>query len=111
MKVKNTKMVAREVVEDVICNKCGKSTFAGQKMMPKMEQFGIDTLMCSGYYSPRLPDDGLYLTFALCEPCVLDLAKTFVIPMYDETSKKEWTEEEVEEMKNKSKEYNEFFNV
>lgn len=76
-----------EMVDDIICNKCGESL---------VHIVGDDTdVTCGlpecyvegGYYSPCI-EDGVSYSFDLCERCVLDLMKEFKHP----AKRKDWNE-------------------
>ena len=87
MEVKETKTVEQEVITDILCNQCGESLMRWSGG----NENGIRALMTSGYDSPIIPDVDLMLTFAICEPCVIEIAKGFKIPMFDETRDGPWT--------------------
>ena len=86
MEVKEFETRTQEVITDVLCNQCGESLMRWSGG----NENGIRALMTSAYDSPILPDDNLMLTFALCEPCVMDMAKGFKLPMYDHNSEGTW---------------------
>ena len=66
--------ITTDVVEDVICNKCGQS------LKSDMNFTGLTEATVRGLYdSPKLTDETAY-TFSLCEECLLDLFSTFKIP-------------------------------
>lgn len=65
-----------EVLEDVICNKCGNSCRPG-KSVP--DYYGlVEACFTTGYESTHF-DDGLVFNFSLCEKCLFELFKTFKI--------------------------------
>lgn len=72
------KRVTREVVEDIICNKCGESL--------KVDEDGVDTdfygligiEVQGSYYSPVFGGGDMY-EFDLCEACLKKFFKTFKI--------------------------------
>lgn len=73
--MKKTKIIKQEVevIDDILCNKCGQSC--------KIEGdfYGlIETGFSTGYFSPCLPDGNTYL-FSLCEECVAKLMDSFEI--------------------------------
>jgi hypothetical protein len=91
MEVKAVKTVEQEVVIDILCNQCGESLMrwcAGNEN--GIRACGIRASMTSAYDSPVLPDDNLRLSFALCEPCVVEIAKGFKLPMHDHTNESPW---------------------
>lgn len=61
-----------EIVDDVICNKCGKSCKG------EMGNFNglIETKVIGAYDSMCLSDQDTYV-FSLCEQCLVELFKTF----------------------------------
>jgi hypothetical protein len=65
-----------EVVDDVICNKCGKSC-RPSKEVPDFYGL-IEASFTTGYESAALPDGSIY-TFSLCENCLAELFETFQI--------------------------------
>ena len=76
--MRRTKTVIKlvDVVDDLICNKCGKTL--------KKENGGISNYcgleevdMVCGYGSEN---DGSMFTFSLCEKCVLKIMSRFKIP-------------------------------
>ncbi len=59
-----------EIIEEVICNKCGEaideySSYVGARM--------------SCGYGSRI-GDGVNISFDICEDCVIEIMKTFKIP-------------------------------
>lgn len=66
--------IKTEVVEDIICNKCGKSLKADMNF-PGLVEVSVRGL----FDSPRLADETVY-TFSMCEDCLMDLFDTFKIP-------------------------------
>lgn len=75
MKIISKKLAEVEYVEDIICNRCGKSC--------KNEVGDFDGLIeaevIGGFYSPKI-EDGTKISFSLCEHCVADLVQDFKIP-------------------------------
>lgn len=64
-------MIEKEVIDDVICNKCGASMYNGKANIGNC--FGlIEAKVSGGYDSPVLGDCETY-TFSLCERCLLVL--------------------------------------
>jgi len=80
-KTKNIK-VNREVVEDIICNKCGQSLLVLDEGIKDYSGL-IEYEIIGGYCSPVFADCSKY-TFSLCEKCLNELFKTFKIPAYQE---------------------------
>lgn len=76
--MKVTKKIQQEieVVNDVICNKCGQSCRPSEEVP---DFYGlIETSVTTGYESPALPD-GMCYTFSLCEECLAELFSSFKI--------------------------------
>jgi len=71
---KETKSITEDVVEDIICNKCGKSL----KDSCDMNYEGLTEARICGGYASKI-GDMLELSFSLCEKCLIELFKTFVI--------------------------------
>jgi hypothetical protein len=65
-------------IEEVICNKCGKSMM--RDCCGEREIYGLCTEVSGGYGSSPLEDMTKYL-FDLCEDCLLDLFESFSIPV------------------------------
>ena len=65
---RTTKTVEQEVVEDVICNVCGKSTIG--KDCGNI--CGLVANVGGNYDSTHLPDDESHLEFAICEKCLVE---------------------------------------
>ena len=67
-----------EKVEDILCNRCGKSCIPG-KDDGNDDGYGlIEKTVIGGYWSPELYDDVSY-TFSLCESCLRELFDNFKI--------------------------------
>ena len=88
MKITKTEkeIVIKEVIQDVLCNKCTKSLRThiataeddGQKIY---ETYGIvEQTYNGGYCSDPLEDEAKY-TFSLCESCLKELFDSFKIPV------------------------------
>lgn len=67
------KEVEEVVVDDIICNKCGKSCRENSNYQGLIEK------TITGCYGSVLGDQ-TSITFSLCEYCLMDLFKTFAIP-------------------------------
>jgi hypothetical protein len=68
-----------EVIEEILCNKCGESCIPG-KHDEVYDAYGlIEKTARGGYWSPELYDDVSY-TFSLCEKCLRELFDSFKIP-------------------------------
>lgn len=82
--MKKIKKVQREVeiVDDVICNKCGKSCRPSDEVP---DFYGlIEASFSTGYESKALPD-GMSYTFSLCEECLAELFDSFQIEPEEKT--------------------------
>lgn len=74
MKIVKKQTIENEVVEDILCNRCGKSC---------KNQAGdfdglIEAEVCGGYYSEKF-EDGLRISFSICETCLVDIISNFKI--------------------------------
>ena len=78
MKITKTHQVTEEYVEDILCNKCGKSL----KQPSGCQNFcGLEEVSVRGNYdSPVLGDMAIYY-FSLCEYCLQELFDAFTIPV------------------------------
>lgn len=69
--------------DDIFCNKCGDNL----KVMDGDDCVGYYGLvfaeLTTGYWSKHLPDTHRYI-FSMCEKCMAELFKTFMIPPLDE---------------------------
>jgi hypothetical protein len=69
------RVVVEQEVDDIICNKCGKSC----KDHAGMNFEGLLEVSIQGGYASFLGDDAPH-TFSLCERCLDEMFRTFVIP-------------------------------
>ena len=76
---KTTKQV--EIVDDIICNKCGESlkVFLGNTGVHDF--YGMAEVTVSGGYESEHIEDLTEYSFALCEKCLVELFKSFKIPV------------------------------
>lgn len=75
------KRIVREVSyeEDIRCNKCGGTC----KVESAPGQYGlIKQVVCGGYGSTALSDMTEY-HFSMCEQCLSDLFKSFLLPVIE----------------------------
>ena len=82
--MKKIKIVTQEVeiLDDLICNKCGKSLKQIISTDGDFNFCGLEEVqMICGYGSKN---DGTIYTFSMCEDCVLELIKSFKIPAKEE---------------------------
>jgi hypothetical protein len=78
------RLVESSIVEEILCNKCGKSCLkrigtdvAG---LPVCDQYGlIGASVSGGFLSSDGIQDGITYEFDVCEACVDELFKTFSI--------------------------------
>lgn len=70
-----TEIKTIEIVDDVICNKCGVSC----RDSCDMNFEGIIELSICGGYASKLGDSVQY-TFSVCENCLKNFFSTFTIP-------------------------------
>ena len=75
MKKSHNEIVTKEmsVIDDIICNKCGKSTKHGDGKFACFE--GTTLRACFGYGSNK---DGLIECFDLCDDCFDEIINTFI---------------------------------
>lgn len=66
--------VDKEVLDDIICNKCGRSC----KDSSEMNYEGLLEISVEGGYASILGDTVKY-TFSLCEECLKELFESFKI--------------------------------
>lgn len=71
-KFKKIRRVVDEI-EDVVCNRCGRSC-----MSQKGERYGLSAIVGGGYESTHLEDMTSY-QFDLCEKCLVELFEGFKI--------------------------------
>ena len=69
------KVVQEEVIDDVLCNKCGNSLGCGGN-----GHEGLIEVKIAGGYGSKL-GDGNYYTFSICVDCCLEMFKTFKHPV------------------------------
>ena len=71
-----------EVVDDVICNKCGCSMKISESGSD--EFYGlVGAVVCGGYFSEEL-EDGVKYSFDLCEKCLKEMFKEFKVKVDEE---------------------------
>jgi hypothetical protein len=77
MEQNHVEKIEREttIVDDILCNKCGKSTKHGNGKFSSFE--GCRLKAGFGYGSIK---DGDYEHFDLCDQCYVDFTKSFVLP-------------------------------
>lgn len=84
--MRKTKMVTEtkevEVIEDIICNKCGGTCFNVVDATDR--QYSAEGLLeceiTGGFFSKHLGDMSSY-RFSMCEACLIQLFKTFRVPV------------------------------
>jgi len=75
MKIVKTEKIEIEIVDDILCDKCGESC----KLRDSSEFGGlIEARVCGGYYSTHL-EDGEDFNFSICEKCLFEMFKDFKI--------------------------------
>lgn len=67
------KLIEEEVVDDIICNKCGKSCKGGYNFE------GLLEIKIMGGYGSLLGDMETY-EFSICETCLQSMFEKFLIP-------------------------------
>lgn len=79
--MKKMKTVTQEVeiIEDIVCNRCGGSCRSKLDPIENTDFYGlIEASFSTGYFSQHLPDGFIY-SFSLCEECLAELFKSFKI--------------------------------
>jgi hypothetical protein len=77
-----TRQVEEEYIEDILCNKCGKSL----KQPAGCQNFcGLTEAVVRGNYDSPVLGDMTTNKFSLCEYCLKELFDSFVLPtdLYD----------------------------
>lgn len=87
---KTIEKVKAEVIQDILCNKCGCSLIVRRfkinnpiRLDHGEEKFiavGIQEVKFYGQYDSIHLEDGKRYSFSLCEKCTKDLMDQFVIP-------------------------------
>jgi hypothetical protein len=75
MKISSFKERIQEVIDDVLCNKCGKTQLYAKEDF-NYEVYGVQCYFTGGFYSKAFPDMSEW-EFSLCEECLFELFKTF----------------------------------
>lgn len=79
--IKTKKIIKTEevdIIEDIICNKCGESCSIGAFNNDKIFNGLIECKVSGEYLSPYLSDSVTY-TFSLCEKCLYESFKDFKV--------------------------------
>jgi len=77
MRITKEEPTTKAVLDDVICNRCGKSCKAGGNDLNNI--YFAKCVARGGFGSPCLVD-GYEYTFEVCEGCFIDIAKAFKHP-------------------------------
>lgn len=77
-KIKVEKVVEEEVVEDILCNKCGRSCKNGYYPEENPNYDGLIEVTVMGGYGAKLGDMTAY-TFSICEDCLKEIFNSFKI--------------------------------
>lgn len=79
--------IERDVVDDIICNKCGQKIKKGKDIDSQYPDYiheeVIEVKADFGYFS-RIFHDGEKHKFHLCEKCYYDIVNSFIIPVEKE---------------------------
>ena len=67
-----------EVIDDILCNKCGESCRTDDFDFGNME--GLVEVAITGGYNSQYIGDMTQYTFSVCEKCLMDFVGTFKIP-------------------------------
>jgi hypothetical protein len=76
---KSIKTIQEEVVDDIICNKCGCSLKEGDGFVEDF--YGLTEVTVTGGYFSKQLDDGSSYSFSLCEACLSEMFSTFKVPV------------------------------
>jgi hypothetical protein len=69
-----------EIVDDIFCNKCGKSLKTElDSSLNIFDIYGLSEVSVSGGYCSTHLADGVLYTFSLCEECLVNLFLSFKI--------------------------------
>jgi hypothetical protein len=81
MKVKHCEEITKNeiVVDQIVCNKCGKSFKPKYMGVGHYEHSQIHSFDVRFGYNSEFPDE--YWGFDLCNTCVIELANSFVKPV------------------------------
>ena len=71
-----------EVVDDIVCNRCGGSCMKKIDVdtRPPGDFYGVVMAYCPGYMSTDFSDDNSTHRADICEKCVFEFFSTFKIP-------------------------------
>lgn len=81
MKIMRQEVKTVEVVDKVLCNKCGL----------EIAEDYVQVYHQGGYYAVPPINDGDEFEFHLCEPCLWSFMSTFAISAKMNTEEKEWS--------------------
>jgi len=75
--MKTTKKIEIEVIDTIICNKCGVGT--------SREDFtGLEEVKIKGHLSSNVLTDGVVYTFSICEYCISGIFAFFLYSAEEE---------------------------
>ncbi len=82
MKITHKVMTETDFIDDILCNKCGKSCI--NKDAPSPE--GLIEVQVRGGYGSNILGDGSDFRFSICETCLGQMILAFEIPpSYDDS--------------------------
>jgi len=106
MKITHKVPAEKDFIDDIVCNKCGKSCFNNKSYSPE----GLIEVRVRGGYGSEILGDGDDFTFSICERCLAPIILDFEIkPVYgdtyhmDEDSFEEWSARARKALKEKDK--------
>ncbi len=76
MKITHKVMTETDFIDDIICNKCGKSCINEGAASPE----GLIEVQVRGGYGSNALGDGSDFTFSICETCLVQVILTFEVP-------------------------------
>ena len=76
MKITHKVRVEKDFIDDIICNRCGKTCIPLKECGPE----GLSEVNVRGGYGSEILGDGDFFTFSMCERCLAEIILDFKIP-------------------------------
>lgn len=80
-----SRTIEEAVTHEILCNKCAKSIlhvdYTDDQGKMHFSAYGITEYTYKGGYGSDPLEDTTSYTFSLCEPCLADMFKSFLIPV------------------------------
>ena len=76
MRITHKVMTETDFIDDILCNKCGRSCINDDAPSPE----GLIEVNVRGGYGSKILGDGDDFTFSICETCLAQLFLEFKIP-------------------------------